>query len=652
MLDVCSMLLNEEQRSTQLSVETNYAIRYDPKGDTFNDSLMQYLHDNGMLITNKDQKEFATHTSMMGGSWALICVPPNKYHEFIRMYIHTLNNNQKFDHCISELGTKQSFPFFIDWDALDDHEWHEEEILILTRHIQDCICEHYSEITESRRLVLLQCVVTKTACVSKNNMIKNPIHFHFDSLLVNQEIAIRLNYAIAMYLSKKYKHLENQMADICDWKVYVNVNLRMLYSNRKMDCPVCHKKNITLNSVNKRKRKEQKKSNIITEEDVIEKLENSQKEIQDEEIFSLLAELSQIEMVTKKMINNVSSSSGMISCTTCYGSRKIVERRAYEPYLVINGTGSLDKNELTKLKADKYSAILRTCVRAIQRKEDQIMWATEPTPGFKAINTRNIPDVEEVVQKLSGKHSRSNYIPTMIQTPMINDKFMIRLPLDDTRCGYIVNFLRKYMQPLSSVPLKYEITKFYSDLTLSQVTLVLKPDAIKSLKSSLTEMSDFEERQELIRKVANDLSSINHYFVRVRGENAKWCDNIGSFHNSSTVWFDFNLKSCQTRCSCSKNNQNISQGSVQIACKAFKGRNVDLISDMKEKLYGIVQPNQQKNKKKKDTKRAIRQSKSNATTTVNNFTSINHSIVQKVPVSTFLKQMSKNASEQKKQNRE
>jgi len=48
------------------------------------------------------------------------------------------------------------------------------------------------------------------------------------------------------------------------------------------------------------------------------------------------------------------------------------------------------------------------------------------------------------------------------------------------------------------------------------------------------------------------LASGARYVVYVSGENAKWCENAGRYHNSSRAYFEIRVSGIRTKCGCRK----------------------------------------------------------------------------------------------------
>jgi len=563
----------------------------------------------------------------------MFMISPEMYGSFLEHYALSVRksmdqNDQPLNssnHCISELGTRSAFPFFMDIDLIDRTAWTRSAILEMALEIQSCVLSHYRDamVDERRRSIVMQCIVARTRAVQVSEKWKTPLHIHFPNVIINQENAIRLNRAICWLLSKKYKHLEHQMSDICDWKVYMCVNLRMLYSNRKMDCPTCcHKP-----AVNEKKRgrstaatkeEEDCSKNTIKE---IEKLESASDEVDEEAIFRMFSQLEQSESLSRTIARRDYAHSSVGSCVQCGGKGFMIEPRAYVPYVALNGMGAEDAIEFSRLSNDMVYALEKTCIRTLDRTpsesqgEQEIQWSSKCTPGFNFVSTHNSNskgtngnvnafglDLDEIIQKVrdmainQASSSRSTitlrtngqWVSRIDEPRLVPSKQMVELPLSDTRCAAIANYVRTCITPGTSVSAGLSVSRFYSEVTLASVTVTFKAQTSNTLKKALAVDTMDDARQlELVREYCEGVQNIASYLVRVRGRNVNWCDNLGKGHTTSSVWWCISFKNCQTRCSCRKNNEMESISNPPVCCSAYRGKTTTLPEDLKKKLFGL-----------------------------------------------------------------
>lgn len=174
-------------------------------------------------------------------------IPENQYYNFLKEYAKQIDNNEP--NYICEVKTP-IYKLFFDLDFVNPKEMEKKDIIKYCQDIHKVIKEFYPEeyfngksnVKTSYRAMI--CVSdSKEIKIDGIDYIKNGIHLIFPKIIINNDKGQALRSAIIQYLESKYglRPSHNIWEDVVDRRVFESNGLRMVGSNKIIDCKYCNK---------------------------------------------------------------------------------------------------------------------------------------------------------------------------------------------------------------------------------------------------------------------------------------------------------------------------------------------------------------------------------------------------------------------------
>ncbi len=495
--------------------------------------MLKWLCDNEYL-NNSDRS--TTHTLMTGG---VVGVPDEHYDEFLRLYAAEVKSKNK-TLSFSELRSDPVFCMYFDIDLLDTCVTSAEVTSKIFSILQSMVKSYY---TGSQSDDVFRCVVCDTApkevVVEGDDgptkvLTKNGYHITFPDLRVTLPQALQLRHSVVCELEKTMglrPEGVNAWSDAIDKAPYTN-GLKMCGSFKRVKCIDCKKSDPAF--------KDKKKSLLSSMAKVRRKIHPRASGFDYSDLSDIHADEFK-DTVFGDMYGKYLELTGFNSCRTCLNTGKVVEKRTYMPFVVLDGSGDSDNCLLDVLREDYYEVMKYTSIRC-QSGESE-------TTGYKI--PKGVPKAPTEDNGANCRHFSSDklsHLGTEMRAFAVNndmylsDAQTIHLwkgprVLDARRLSVIEKFVRE------------NVCSAYSTVQIRKVC-----ESQISRRVSARANGGSKMMRSLVGAYSRTMPPSqqrvvsNRYLVNIAGVGSTYCMNKGAEHTSNSVYFIIDQDFCYQRC--------------------------------------------------------------------------------------------------------
>jgi hypothetical protein len=359
-----------------------------------------------------------------------------------------------------------------------------EDIDNYTELIHEIITLYYPDI---ERIPMIVCTTDPKIT---GDQVKTGLHIHFPTIIVNKEYAHQIRFHLIIKLNQFYPVL-------LPWNLILDKNvydggIKLLYCSKPTKCTDCVDTDISIREKTKALHRQllakRKEIRTMTKEKF-------------EEYGNFQLPLSKYEKSDEEMVllyNEYNDLCDSIFCNHCDGTGIVSENRFYKPYSVID----VDDDEKNKILTDIYYALSQCSIRTTQDVMDIHI------PEGYSIATGEFASIT----LLKEKKSLLSSFQWVLDEAKTGDLFKNDL--------HGIGQLRGTKEQIFDATIQDYITSVIHSIHPYQTVII----------SGITKLQN------------------NSYFVKVSGENSRYCENKNGNHSSNTVYFHFINGFCKQRC--------------------------------------------------------------------------------------------------------